>query len=257
MRTLSVAMPAYKNAEQVWWTVEALRMYQGLDNKEIFVVDNYGDADTKKVCSDTKIRYELCNDVNGTGYVRNKIFELAQSDFVLVIDSHVLLYPEAITKLRQWVELNWEDAINLIHGPIVMSALVNAFTHYENKWRADMWGIWPKAVRPSEIPDAPFEIEMMGCGLFGCRRDSWLKFHPDCRGFDGVEGVIHEKYRRAGRKVLCLPFLKWVHKFGNKVQYPLLRSDKIRNFLLGFEEIGMDPAPVYEHFGIKNESAGA
>ena len=246
---LTIGMPSYKNHEQVWWTIEALRLYQDVKDCEILVVDNYGSEDTKKVCRDTKIRYELFNEVNGTGPVRNKIFDLAKNDFVLVMDSHILLYPEAISKLKVWLASNWEDAKNLLQGPIVLSALVNAYTHYENKWRAHMWGTWPPAVIPESIPEEPFEIEMMGCGLFGCRKDSWLGFHKDCKGFDGVEGVIHEKYRRSGRKVLCLPFLKWVHRFGPKFGYPLLLDDKIRNFLLGFEEIGLDPKPIYEHFG--------
>ena len=246
---ITIGMPSYNNPKEVWFTVEALRLYQDIKGCEILVLDNQGNEDTRKAARDCKVRYELFNDVNGTGPARNKIFELANHPFVLVIDSHVLLYPDAIKNLKWWLSNNWNEAKNLIHGPLVLSALVNSYTHYENVWRKEMWGIWPKAVKPDDIPNEPFEIEMMGCGLFGCRKDSWLGFHKDCKGFDGVEGVIQEKYRKNGRKVLCLPFLKWVHKFGPSSGYPLRAEDKIRNFLLGFKEIDLDPSPIYEHFG--------
>lgn len=246
---ITIGMPSYENHEQVWWTCQALKIYQDVQDCEILVVDNKGSKDLEKVCSDVKVRYELYNEVVGTAPVRNKIFERARRPFVLVIDSHVMLWPDAIGKLRAWLSDNWEKAKNLIQGPLVLSSLGNAYTHYEPQWRKDMWGIWPTSIHPDDIPDKPCEIGMMGLGLFGCRQDSWLKFHPLCKGFDGVEGVIHEKYRQAGRKTLCLPFLKWVHKFGRSGNFPLLKDDKIRNFLLGFDEIGLDPTPVYDHFG--------
>lgn len=242
-------MPSYGNPDQVWFTIKGLKLYQDIKGCEILVLDNQGNDEVRKVVNDCKVRYELWNDVNGTGPPRNKIFELANHPFVLVIDSHVMLWPDAIKRLKWWLANNWNEARNLIHGPIVLSSLKNSYTHYENKWRKEMWGIWPKPVDPDTLTgDEPIEIEMMGCGLFGCRKDSWLGFHKDCKGFAGVEGVIHEKYRKAGRKVLSLPFLKWIHKFG-KGPYPLYVEDRIRNFLLGFEEIGLDPAPLYEHFG--------
>jgi glycosyltransferase involved in cell wall biosynthesis len=245
---LTIAMASYSNPEQVWFTVEALRLYQDVSGCEILVLDNQGNADVKKVVQDCKIRYELFNEVNGVPPARNKIFEIASGDFVLVLDSHVLLYPDAISQLKQWLSERWDDAVNLIQGPMVMSSFGNAYTHYDDVWRGHAWGIWPKAAHPDKITEET-EIQMMGMGLFGCRKDSWLGLHPDARGFGGTEGVIHEKYRRAGRKVLCLPFLKWVHKFGRSGNFPLLLDDKIRNYLLGFAEIGMDPEPIYKHFG--------
>jgi len=249
---ITVAMPSYGNPKETWFTVQSLRLYQDVKHVEILVVDNKGDDAVKKVCRDCKIRYELSNKVRGTGPVRNAAFEMASEPFVLVMDSHVLLYPDAIKKLKTWLKDHWEDAVNLIHGPIVMSSLNSSYTHYENRWRGQMWGIWPKAQKVRELPTEPIEIEMHGCGLFGCRKDSWLGFHPDCKGFDGVEGVIHEKYRKYGRKVLCLPFLKWVHKFrgkGEAIPYPNIVEERVRNFLLGFKEIGMNPAPIFKHFG--------
>ena len=54
-------------------------------------------------------------------------------------------------------------------------------------------------------------------------------------------GRLHpEKFRQAGRKVQCLPFLRWLHRFGRPagVAYPLTREDKLRNYLLGRLDLG-------------------
>jgi glycosyltransferase involved in cell wall biosynthesis len=245
---LTIAMASFGNPEQVWFTLEGLKIYQDVEDCEILVLDNQGNKDVKGVVNSCRARYELFNDVNGVAPARNKIFEIAKGHFVLVIDSHIFLYPKAIAKLKLWLTSNWDRAINLIQGPLVMSGLNDAYTHYEDKWRSQAWGTWPNAVRPDSITQEE-EIQMMGMGLFGCRKDSWLGLHPKARGFGGTEGVIHEKYRRAGRKVICLPFLKWVHKFGRSGNFPLLVEDKIRNYLLGFAEVGMDTEPIYNHFG--------
>jgi len=77
-----------------------------------------------------------------------------------------------------------------------------------------------------------------------------LGFHPGFRGFGGEEGYIHEKFRRAGRRCLCLPWLRWTHRFGRPrgVPYPLTVEDKLRNYVLGHTELGFDLTPVLAHF---------
>ncbi len=99
-------------------------------------------------------------------------------------------------------------------------------------------------------PDDEFEIPGMGLGLFSCRRDAWLGFNKDFRGFGGEEMYIHEKFRQAGARCLCVGFLKWVHRFGRPagVKYPLTRWNKVRNYVLGHNEIGRPLDEVYEHF---------
>jgi len=98
--------------------------------------------------------------------------------------------------------------------------------------------------------DKPFEIPGQGLGSFTCRRESWLGFNKYSRGFGGEELYIHEKYRQAGRKAICLPFLKWLHRFGRPegAKYPLTRYGKVRNYVLEFNELGRDLDPIYTHF---------
>jgi len=249
---ITIGMASYNNPEQVWWTIQGLRMYHDVGDCEILVVDNQGNANTKRVCEHTGVRYVKFTDVEGTGPARNAVFDNASGDFVLVIDSHVYLVPGAIAHLKKWLAENWDEAVNLLQGPLVQGNLQKCWTHYNNVWRKQMWGTWgPEGGIPiSDLPTEPFEIEMMGMGLFGCRKGSWLRFHHKCQGFDGVEGVIHAKYRYHGRKVICLPFMGWVHRFsGIHFGYRLFLKDKITNFLYGFKEIEMDFQPLYDHFG--------
>lgn len=245
---ITIGMASYGNPDQLWFTIQGLRIYQDVKDCEILVVDNQGNENIKKVANDCQVRYELDKSVAGPAYAKGRIFDLAKNSFVLVIDSHVLLYPNAIKELKGWLNNNWDKAVNLIHGPMVVSSLKGAHTHYEDVWRGHSWGTWSPAVNPESLTKE-IEIKMMGTGLFGCRKDSWLGFHKGTKGFGGHEGVIHEKYRRNGRKVISLPFLKWVHKFGRSGNFPLHLDDRIRNYLLGFKEINLDPKPIYEHFG--------
>lgn len=98
--------------------------------------------------------------------------------------------------------------------------------------------------------DPVIEIPGQGLGLFSCRRDAWLGFHPNADGFGGEELWIHEKFRQTGAKALLLPTLKWVHRFGraNGVSYPLTKGRKLRNYVLEFQQIGLDPTPIHNHF---------
>lgn len=98
--------------------------------------------------------------------------------------------------------------------------------------------------------DEPFEIPGQGLGLFSCRREAWLGFNPHARGFGGEELYIHGKFREAGHKALCLPSVKWLHRFGRPdgVKYPLTRWNKVRNYVLEFSEMGWPLDPIHEHF---------
>ena len=58
----------------------------------------------------------------------------------------------------------------------------------------------------NNFADKPFEIFAQGLGLFFTKKTAWLKFNEHARGFGGEECYVHEKYRQAGRKTICLPF---------------------------------------------------
>jgi len=241
---LTIGMPTYDDWSGVYFTVTSLRLYHDLEDTEILVVDNFGSKETEdwiRAWGQRKVRYEKYTEKVGTPPAKNAVFEFAKGEYVICVDCHVLLHPGALDFL-------W-DGEDLIHGPMSYDGLDIFVTHMEPKWRGDMWGIWANHVRRDKLPVQPFEIPMMGMGLFGCRRDSWLGFHPEMRGFGGEEGYIHEKFRKAGRKVICLPWMIWNHRFGKSGGYPLDLGDRVRNYLIGFRELGLSWDPIREHFG--------
>ncbi len=251
---LTIGMASYNNFQQVWWTVEALRMYQDMKDVEILVVDNYGDKQLenfiKNYCNDSA-RYVLANDIQSTSYPRRKVFEEAKGEFVICIDSHVFLEKDSVKKLKEWIDKN-RGRKDLFHG-IMMYDDMKLFVDSMNpKWECGMYGTWNNI---QTVPENEYEIQMHGLGLFGCFKDAWLGFHPEHRGFGGEEGYIQEKYRKAGHKVFVLPWLKWMHKFHDQTSplpYSNVITDRIRNYLLEWDELGLDLQPIKDHFNQYN-----
>jgi hypothetical protein len=100
-----------------------------------------------------------------------------------------------------------------------------------------------------------FEIPGQGMGLFASRKDSWLGFAKECSGFGGEEMNIHTKYRQAGRRAICLPFLKWNHRFGRAggAPYPIPLAAKIRNYVLWANELSMPLDRIHTHFVVSGQ----
>lgn len=100
-------------------------------------------------------------------------------------------------------------------------------------------------------PTEPFPIPSHGMGFFACRKDSWLPFHPLCKGFGGEEMTTGYRFRKAGRLVWCVPGAKWWHHFdrpGGQVPYLIARWDRIRNYCLEFNRLGLNPQKIRNHF---------
>jgi glycosyltransferase involved in cell wall biosynthesis len=240
----SIGMPSYNNFDEVYFTVQALRFYHELKDTEIIIVDNFGEDRLQRFCRDKGnglIRYEKYVEIQGTAAPRNLIFELAKGENILCMDSHVYL--------KRGFFKNDPTGDDLTQGPVLWNSFNGYSTEWINQWGRNMWGRWKATV--TKLPRKPFEIWGQGLGIFCCRRDSWLKFNSEFRGFGGEEGYIHEKYRQAGRKVWCDPSKVWVHHFcncGRKIPYVVHLTDRIRNYLLGFDELGLDKAEIEKHF---------
>ena len=252
---LTIGMATFDDFDGVYFSIQALRMYHPeiINDIEILVIDNNPDG-----VHGREIRNFMGNIRNAryipfkeyqSPIVKNKIFELASSPFVVSIDCHVLLVPGSLKKLIDYYEQN-PDTKNLHQGPLLYDNLNTISSHFDPVWRGQMFGIWANDERANNANSEPFEIPMQGMGTFSSRKESWLGFNPLFRGFGGEEGYIHEKYRQAGHKTLCLPFLRWVHRFGrpNGVKYPLTMENKIRNYFLGHLELNLDVSPIINHF---------
>lgn len=245
----TIGMPSYDNFSEVFWTVCNLLEYHKDVDKEIVVIDNFGHDGmakfVKNIHKKHNVKYFRFTEKQGVSYAKNKVFEVAKGEFVLCIDSHIIVRQGTFDR-----DIPGDD---FVQGPIVCGDFDKYICTWEPVWRGQMWGIWGPTYTEETLPKEPFEIWGTGAGFFACRRDSWLGFNPGFRGFGGETGYIQEKYRQAGRKVWCFPNMIWKHKFydqtAGKIPYKCLLEDKVRNYLIGFEELGLDTQPIYEHFG--------
>lgn len=253
---LTIGMATYDDYDGVYFSVQAIRMFhpEVTGETEIIVVDNNPDG----VCGDSLkrleqwipgFRYVPCEAPQGTAIAKGQVFVEANGQYVLCIDCHVLLVPGALRQLIDYFDGN-PTCMDLLQGPMVYDDMQNITTHFDPVWRGGMYGTWAYDDRGADPGSAPLEIPMQGMGLFACRREAWLGFNPRFRGFGGEEGYIHEKFRQAGRRTLCLPFLRWLHRFGRPfgTRYENHWHDRIRNYLIGFSELGLDTDAVEDHF---------
>ena len=98
--------------------------------------------------------------------------------------------------------------------------------------------------------DDDFVIPGMGLGLFSCRREAWVGFHSEFKGFGGAEHYIHEKFRQRGDCTRSLGFLKWWHRFAKigGIKYPIRLEEKLRNTIIAHQDLGLPLDDVRRHF---------
>ncbi|MFA5754016.1 MAG: glycosyltransferase [Patescibacteria group bacterium] len=261
---LTIGMAVYDDFDGVYFSIQALRMFHeecaDKERVKFLVVDNNPDSPSGKATKDfiekwAFGKYIPYSEKRGTA-VRDIIFENSISDYTLCIDSHVLIEPGGIRALLDYYQKN-PDTKNLIQGPLWYDDLKNISTHFGEEWRSSMYGTW-QTNKAEYDKSKPFEIPMQGLGLFSCKTSNWLKFNDRFIGFGGEEGYIHEKFRQAGGKCICLPQLKWCHRFSRPsgVKYPLALEDRVWNYFVGWMEIYNDPnhqmiKDIYEHFNSK------
>ena len=257
MRKLTIGVATHDDYDGLYFTIQSIRMYNReiLNDIEFVIIDNspngkHGEA-TKKLINWIKEPVQYLPFTNyQSSMLKGKVFELADTPYAMCVDSHVLIEPGALKRLIDFFEFG-KDYGNLLHGPLLYDDNSSISTYFDlTHWGSYMWGRWASDERGKNINDAPFEIPAQGMGLFSCRTDSWLGFNKHFTGFGGEEGYIHEKYRKNGKKVICLPFLRWMHKFDrpNGTTYPNNLQERFRNFYIGFAELGLDKSPLLNEF---------
>lgn len=257
-KKLTIGMAVYEDFDGVYFTIQALRYYHrdvDRDRIEFLVVDNCPDgvhsAEIKRFVEGyAKGRYIPAGHVQGNT-VKGLIFDHAETEYVLCIDSHVLLEPGGVKALLDYYDAN-PGCNDLIQGPLLYDDIHSEYisTHFKPGWGSGMYGQWDTDERAKDKSAAPFEILMQGCGLFSCRKEAWPGFNPRLKGFAVEEFYIHEKFRQAGNKCLCLPALRWMHRFGRPggVKYKNVWEDRLRNYLISWAEIGQPLDGVVKHF---------
>ncbi|GLQ35829.1 hypothetical protein GCM10007939_21120 [Amylibacter marinus] len=252
---LTIGMATYDDYDGVYFSIQAMRLYhpEVLDHVEFVVIDNHPDgicgAALKRLeDSIPNYRYIPAGDIVGTA-VRERIFAEAAGEFVLSMDSHVFFQQGVLRRLLDYIEAN-PDSNDLLQGPLVFDDLAEIATHFVPEWKSGMYGRWGIDPAGQDADAPPFDIPMQGLGVFACRRAAWPGFNARFRGFGGEEGYIHQKFRNGGARTLCLPFLRWVHRFERPfgTRYPNRWSERFRNYWIGWSEVGLPLEPMIAHF---------
>ena len=254
-RFLTIGMATFDDYEGIYFSVQAIRLYhpEVASQTEILVIDNHPEgpcaAALKQLESYVQgYRYIPYNSHRGTA-VRDLLFREANARWVLAMDSHVQFAPGALGCLAAFLAERPESN-DLWQGPLLSDDLRGLSSHFSPAWSAGMYGQWAFDERAADRDAPPFEIGMQGLGVFACRKAAWPGFNPRFSGFGGEEGYLHEKIRRQGGRVFCLPFLRWTHRFNRPLGVPYRPNwrERVRNYLLGHAELGLDGRQVEEHF---------
>tara|TARA_Y100001938_G_scaffold150376_1_gene241025 strand:+ start:662 stop:1483 length:822 start_codon:yes stop_codon:yes gene_type:complete len=257
MKKLTIGSAVYDDFEGVYFTYQSLRLNtQDIwDDLEFLIIDNNPESEEGKAVK------HFCNASNGIKYIpyttrrstasRNEIFKNSESKFCMSIDSHVLFEPNTIHKLISFFDKNPESN-DLYHGPMLYDCIKNhdPCAKMAPVWRDNMFGTWDYDEQANSPDNDPFEICMHGLGVFACRTKAWVGFNENFLGFGGEEGYIHDKFRHHGGRVMCLPFLRWLHRFQRPrgIPYPAIIEERIRNYAIGHKELGWDDTDMRKHF---------
>jgi hypothetical protein len=248
---LTIGMATYDDFDGCYFSIQSMQLHHAeiLDSVEFIVLDNNptgrcGRAVKAMEGVNPNLRYITCRSVQSSA-VREFILREATGEWVLCLDSHVLFWPGALARLLNYCREH-PDSKDLLTGPLLVDDMKGLYTHNEPEWCGPMFGRWSFDCRGQNIDAPAFEIPMSGLGVFACRRAAWPGFNPRFAGYGGEEGYVHEKIRRAGGRNLCLPFLRWLHRAQRPlgIPYAIDVEGKIRNYLLGYDELGIDPAPA-------------
>lgn len=260
MTRLTIGMATYDDYDGVFFTIQSLRMFHKICNNndiEYIVLDNNPTGNhsshLKNFLSSIKNARYIPYDEKISSFSKYEIVKFAKGKYTLLLDCHILLALDSIDYLLKYFEQN-TDCKDLVQGPLLYDDLGNYATEFLPVWRGHMYGTWHTNKESYELGN-PFEIQLQGMGLCAFETKNWPNINKHFRGFGGEEGYISEKFRQNGGKNICLPQLKWLHRFGrpNGAKYRLVYEDRIFNYLLGWLEITNDInhimiKNIYEHF---------
>ncbi len=254
-KKLCVAMATYDDYDGVYFSIQSIRLFhpEVSDDIEFVVLDNHPDGPCSQKLKELEhhnqnYRYVPLTSVTGP-WARYNIVHYTNAEYILCIDSHVMIQPGAIRMLMEYFDAN-PDTPDLLQGPLLGDGMRSLSSHFEPGWSTGMYGTWAFDQRAEKASNPPFDIKMQGMGLFAFQRKNWPGINTRFHGFGAEEGYIQKRIRNAGGRSLCLPFLRWLHRFNRPMgpPYKIVWADRIRNYLVGRHEFGMAYEDVIEHF---------
>ncbi len=154
----TIGIPVYDDFAGLKWTIQNLLIHHNLSDSEIVVVDNHPIYHDSKPSKQTLKLIQYVKNISGkyfpletvgTAPARNKIFEVATGDIVIVCDSHVILHKDTIKIIKSYFG-NKNNIKNIVTGPLLKDKSDNNklkihATHYADIWGREMWGTWAQA----------------------------------------------------------------------------------------------------------------
>jgi hypothetical protein len=259
-KKLTIGMATYDDFDGVFFTTQAIRIanQDRLAEIEFIIIDNNPESAEGKATKDHAQKigaiYHAENSWRSTA-TRDLVFKKSSCEWVLCLDPHVLIEPQTISRILKYSEDN-PTTRDLFGGVMIYDSLNgNGCTNMKPEWRSQMFGTWEHSPKGANRNCDPFEIPLHGLGLFLQRKKAWQGFNPLFLGFGGEEGYIHEKTRRAGARNICLPWLRWNHRFSRPrgVKYSLKIQERISNYFIGWKENEQDTQPIHDHFSATNK----
>lgn len=264
---LTIGMSCYNDYDGVWFTINSILQYhpEVRDDIRFVVIDGNPDSAHGQACE--RLIAKLKNRHGNCGlYVKNVswastasrdyVFQFATTPYVLCVDSHVMIAPGVLRKLIDHYDSN-PQCNDLIQGPLYDENGDLFATEMTPVWDYNMYGKWGKNHDLANGTE-PWNVELMGLGLFSCTKQAWPGFNPAFRGFGGEEGYIHRKFINNGGKCTMYPWLKWIHRFDRPGGVPYLNEyvDRLKNYLIGWYETGQDVTPIMDYFCKSNTQPG-
>ena len=115
MSKLTIGICVYDDYDGAFFTLQSLRMYHSevMDRVEFVVINNnpaseHGKALKNIVDTITEPKTYLEYTKYSSPFIKGKIFDIAETEYVLVMDSHVLLEPGSLKKLLDY----WRERVN-------------------------------------------------------------------------------------------------------------------------------------------------
>lgn len=238
---LTVSMATFDDYDGVFFTIQALRMYQALPaGTELLVIDNHPDSAHGRRLAQfaagiPEMRVVPVTD-RVSSWVKYDAFAHARGEILLGLDCHVLLQPGFIAELMAYWRAH-PHARDMLTGPLLYDNLRSTSVKMEPRWRGHDYGTWgdDQAAMREGIP---FAVPMQGMGCFSVRRDGMFPVHPGFRGFGGEEWYCAEKVRANGGRVVCHPAMAWNHRFSWPARtFPVSLEDKVANYYRGWLEL--------------------
>lgn len=241
-KKLTVALATYDDFDGVFFTVQSLRLHHRpfIDDAEILILNNHPEGEHHHALHawGKQVKNVRVVDIERpvTSFTKYRAFDLASHDVVLVLDCHVLLEPGFLS----WMMAYWDTPSrkhDMLTGPLIYNDLDHKSTHMEPKWCGHDYGGW--ATNAEGLKSGlPFEVPMQGMGCFAMLKESWFGIPPDFVGFGAEEWFMAEMVRQHGGRVMCHPFLGWLHRFDwPKRTFPLRVDDRLWNYYRGWHSI--------------------